>query len=142
MRTLEHSSCHWGVRACPECVGTITRSSGEPTPFLFAEPCKSIALFHTHLWSGNDSTPPLTRLSEVVLNINVKIKKPPGLTKNRYRRGDAHFPRHSITRSPLSLLAGQTFPARQEFGPLEPGSASPVLSCKIPNRLHRVDMTE
>lgn len=69
----------------------------------FYQTCKSITPFHTQPWSGNDSTPPLTRLSEVVLNINVKIKEPPGVTKNGYGGGDAHSTRHSITRSPLSL---------------------------------------
>lgn len=61
----------------------ITGSAGGPAPFLFPELRKNVSLLHTRLWSGNDSTPPLTRLSEVVLNINVKIKGPPGATKTR-----------------------------------------------------------
>lgn len=96
-----------------ECVRTTPAHRVGPLPSYLWSFARTLLCFT--LPSGDDSTPPLTRLSEVVLNINVKIAEPPGPTRDLTRLAE-----------PTLISRGTGSPAPCFLGSLDVASCWPL----------------
>lgn len=124
-------SRHWGASACVWPPAAL--ETGRSSACLRTLAGDSFYFTYTPVGGGNGSTPPLMRLAEVVLNIDVQIQEPPALRRNRglFSGGDAS-PTVCVSRLP------EVTPWGQEVGLLDPLSPSssflPLQNPKTPSQ--------